>query len=148
MFLKPSWYEHNSIYENAINDFLAGIVASLKTTQYNNVRRMMRKCFKSFLVMTPLFRNMRLMLVEMVQQNTSKFAILLEYKNLHVHSFFFISCYFIFFDNECRQNQGIHIQGKIKQHKIIIKLWLDSSTYQILLRSTSHSYQIFCIRFY
>ena len=43
----------------------------------------------------PLFRNKRFMLDEMFQQNTTKFAIFLEYKN---PCFF---CSFIFFPNEC-----------------------------------------------
>ena len=50
-----------------------------------------------YLYMT-LFRNKRFMLDEMTEQNTSKLALFLEYKNL---CRFFILCYFIFPPNEC-----------------------------------------------
>ena len=43
-----------------------------------------------------LFRNKRLVLDEKPPQNTSKFAILLEYENPRSFFSFFISCYFIF----------------------------------------------------
>ena len=63
-----------------------------------------------------LLRNKRFLLKILEKQNTSKFAIFLEYKN--PRSFFFISCYFIFFPNErpglCRHRPGHSLGEKIK----------------------------------
>ena len=56
--------------------------------------KVMRACF--VINVSTLFRKKSFMLDEMLQQNASKFAIFLEYKNLG--SF---SCYFISFPNEC-----------------------------------------------
>ena len=68
------------------------------TEEKGNIHIVLYTTFMSWHVST-LFRNKRFMLDEMTSQNASKFAIFLEYEN--PHSFFFISCNFIFPPNEC-----------------------------------------------
>ena len=60
------------------------------------------KLFNMCFIILSLFRNKRFMLDKMFQWNASKFAILLEYENLHIFVLFFILSYFIFSPNECR----------------------------------------------
>ena len=56
--------------------------------------------FWSLVLFDTLFWNKRFMLDEMFLRNASKFAKFLEYEN-PCSFFVFISCYFIFFPNEC-----------------------------------------------
>ena len=58
------------------------------------------------------------MLDEMTQQNASKCAIFYIYENPKLLFPFFISCYLIFFPNECHHRPGQSLGKKVNLHEM------------------------------